>query len=129
MKRKRTGCRFGCVHLEISDPREVGGKKVKQKFKGWPRVRMAQFQANIPATPNMENAREEAACNENPHVFLPRRDHPFEGMSHPTPQVLMRCNCDVKYLGRGISEEDFVSMVSTEGEFRFCYIVIYFGEK
>lgn len=115
LKRKRTGCRFGCVHLEISDPREVGGKKVKQKFKGWPRVRVAQFQPNIVTTPNMDNAREEAACNENPHVFSPVRDHPFEGMSHPTPQVLLRCNCDVKYLGRGISEEDFVSMISTEG--------------
>jgi len=34
--------------------------------------------------------------------FSPVRDHPFEGMSHPTPQVLLRCNCDVKYLGRGI---------------------------
>ena len=103
------------MHLEISDPREVGGKKVKQKFKGWPRVRVAQFQPNIVTTPNMDNAREEAACNENPHVFSPVRDHPFEGMSHPTPQVLLRCNCDVKYLGRGISEEDFLSMVSTEG--------------
>ena len=54
---------------------------------------------------------EEAACNENPHVFMPRRDHPFEGMSHPIPQVTLRCNCDVKYLGRGIDQEDFENLI------------------
>ena len=55
---------------------------------------------------------EEAARNENPHVFMPRRDHPFEGMSHPTLQVTLRCkcNCDVKYLGRGIDQEDFENL-------------------
>ena len=55
--------------------------------------------------------RREAACNANPHVFMPRRDHPFEGMSHPTPQVTLRCNCDVKYLGRGIDQEDFENLI------------------
>lgn len=34
---------------------------------------------------------DKAACNENPHVFLRHRDYPFEGMSHPTPHVTLRC--------------------------------------
>ena len=105
-------CRFGCVHLEISSPREAGGKRVKIKKKGWPRVLSARFQPIISEELQKDDMEaEEAACNENPHVFMPRRDHPFEGMSHPTPQVTLRCNCDVKYLGRGIDQEDFENLI------------------
>lgn len=110
-------CRFGCVHLEISEPKEPGGKRIKIKKKGWPRISCARFQPIISEERQKEDVvAEEAACNENPHVFMPRRDHPFEGMSHPTPQVTLRCNCDVKYLGRGISEEDFENLVKAHSQ-------------
>ena len=46
--------------------------------------------------------------NENPHVFQAQRDHPFEGMSNPVAQVVMRCNVDVKYIGRAFAEEDLM---------------------
>ncbi|CAE7234073.1 unnamed protein product [Symbiodinium microadriaticum] len=106
LKKKRVGCRFGCMHLEIMASDEPGGKVKKLKYKGWPRARAAHFMANL-SPQDTDVSRQEAACNEVPHVFVPQRDHPFEGMSHPTPQVTMRCNCDVKYLGRGIASEDF----------------------
>ena len=90
------------LHLEISSPKEAGGKRVKIKKKGWPRVYSARFQPIISDERQKEDMEaEEAACNETPHVFMPRRDHPFEGMSHPTPQVTLRCNCDVKLSWQG----------------------------
>ena len=97
------------MHLEISDPREVGGKKVKQKFKGWPRVRVAQFQPNIVTTPNMDNAREEAACNENPHVFFPSSRSSFRGhvASDATGLAALQLRCQIFgtwYFRGGLSE-------------------------
>ena len=56
--------------------------------------------------------------NENPHVFWPQCDHPFEGMSHPVPQVVLRCKVDVKVLARGVEQEDlsrFASGCGLEG--------------
>ena len=46
--------------------------------------------------------------NEDPHVFQARRDHPFEGMLNPVAQAVMRCNVDVKYIGRNFSEADLL---------------------
>ena len=46
--------------------------------------------------------------NENPHVFRAQRDHPFEGMSNPVAQTVMRCNVDVKYIGRTFAEADLL---------------------
>ena len=37
------------------------------------------------------------------------------GMSHPTPQVCLRCNVDVKYLGRCPTDSD---MQQLEEEFK-----------
>ena len=109
------------MHLEISSPTEAGGKRVKIKKKGWSRVLSARFQPIMSEERQKEDMEaEEAACNENPHVFMPRRDHAFEGMSHPTPQVTLRCNCDVKYLGRGIDQEDFEKLIDTQYRHSFC---------
>ena len=33
------------------------------------------------------------------------RRHPLEGTSHPLLQAVMRCNVDVKFMGRGLSQE------------------------
>lgn len=52
--------------------------------------------------------------NENPHVFQARRDHPFEGMSNPAAQAVMRCNVDVKYLGRCFADEDLARFLRNE---------------
>ena len=101
MKGKR-GCRFGCFHVEM-----ILGKEDKPKVlcrKGWPRVAKAGF-----SRLQYEDLKEvEEFKNENPHVFQARRDHPFEGMSNPVAQAVMRCNVDVKYIGRNFSEADLL---------------------
>ena len=35
--------------------------------------------------------------------FMPARDHPYEGMSHPVAQCAARCNVDVKCLLRAVA--------------------------
>ena len=66
-------------------------------YKGWPRVQEPRFVRLPHETADVTLL--EHFKNENPHVTQPRRDHPFEGMSNPAAQVVMRCNVDVKYLG------------------------------
>ena len=63
---------------------------------------------------NVPLEEEEAMKNENPHVFQPQWDHPFEGMSNPIAQVSMRCNVDVKYLGRGFCDADLQKLAANE---------------
>eukprot|EP00435_Cladocopium_sp_Y103_P043159 s4006_g12.t1 len=91
VKGKR-GCRFGCFHIELT--REDDGKTKVCCRKGWPRVPRASFSRLQHVTTNLEQLEE--FKNENPHVFQAQRDHPFEGMSNPVAQVVMRCNVDVK---------------------------------
>ena len=101
MKGKR-GCRFGCFHIELI--KDAEGKQKTICKKGWPRVQKACFSRLQYETDDL--ARQEEFKNENPHVFQTQRDHPFEGMSNPVAQVVMRCNVDVKYIGRAFAEED-----------------------
>ena len=101
MKGKR-GCRFGCFHIELI--KDAEGKQKTICKKGWPRVQKACFSRLQYETEDL--ARQEEFKNENPHVFQAQRDHPFEGMSNPVAQVVMRCNVDVKYIGRAFAEED-----------------------
>ena len=101
MKGKR-GCRFGCFHIELI--KDTEGKQKTICKKGWPRVQKACFSRLQYETEDL--ARQEEFKNENPHVFQAQRDHPFEGMSNPVAQVVMRCNVDVKYIGRAFAEED-----------------------
>ena len=103
VKGKR-GCRFGCFHVEM-----ILGKEDKPKVlcrKGWPRVAKAGFSRLQYETVDLKEVEE--FKNENPHVFQARRDHPFEGMSNPVAQAVMRCNVDVKYIGRNFSEADLL---------------------
>ena len=106
MKGKR-GCRFGCFHIELKTEEDEKNKVLCRK--GWPRVRRARFSRLQYETKDLEILEE--FKNENPHVFQAQRDHPFEGMSNPFAQVFMRCNVDVKYLGRAFAAEDLT---------RFC---------
>ena len=101
VKGKR-GCRFGCFHIELIQDDE--GKQKNLCRKGWPRVEKACFSRLQYETQDL--AKLEEFKNENPHVFQAQRDHPFEGMSNPVAQVVMRCNVDVKYLGRAFAEDD-----------------------
>ena len=101
MKGKR-GCRFGCFHIELI--KDAEGKQKTICKKGWPRVQKACFSRLQYETEDL--ARQEEFKNENPHVFQAQRDHPFEGMSNPVAQVVMRCNVDVKYIGRAFAEKD-----------------------
>lgn len=101
MKGKR-GCRFGCFHIEMT--RDDAGKSKVKCHKGWPRVQKASFSRLQYDTQDLMQLEE--FKNENPHVFQAQRDHPFEGMSNPVAQVVMRCNVDVKYLGRAFAEDD-----------------------
>ena len=101
MKGKR-GCRFGCFHIEMT--RDDAGKSKVKCHKGWPRVHKASFSRLQYDTQDLMQLEE--FKNENPHVFQAQRDHPFEGMSNPVAQVVMRCNVDVKYLGRAFAEDD-----------------------
>ena len=101
VKGKR-GCRFGCFHIELI--KDAEGKQKTICKKGWPRVQKACFSRLQYETEDL--ARQEEFKNENPHVFQAQRDHPFEGMSNPVAQVVMRCNVDVKYIGRAFAEED-----------------------
>ena len=88
---------------------DEGGETKTRCWKGWPRVRAADFMKLPHETADVKML--EDFKNENPHVFQARRDHPFEGMSNPAAQVVMRCNVDVKYLGRCFADEDLA---------RFC---------
>ncbi|CAK9066078.1 unnamed protein product, partial [Durusdinium trenchii] len=110
----KRGCRFGCFHVELHKETEDSGlEKVRARcLKGWPRVQRAQFM--ILPRENVPLEEEEAMKNENPHVFQPQRDHPFEGMSNPIAQVSMRCNVDVKYLGRGFCDADLQKLAANE---------------
>jgi len=66
-----SSCRFGCVYLEIFWLKEAGGKRLKIKKKGWPRVFSAHLQPVISDERQKEDMEaEETACNANPH----RRD-------------------------------------------------------
>lgn len=103
VKGKR-GCRFGCFHIELIKDDE--GKQKTLCRKGWPRVQKAGFSRLQYETEDL--AQVEEFKNENPHVFQAQRDHPFEGMSNPVAQVVMRCNVDVKYIGRAFAEEDLM---------------------
>ena len=103
VKGKR-GCRFGCFHIELIKDDE--GKQKTLCRKGWPRVQKAGFSRLQYETEDLAQAEE--FKNENPHVFQAQRDHPFEGMSNPVAQVVMRCNVDVKYIGRAFAEEDLM---------------------
>ena len=106
VKGKR-GCRFGCFHIELKTEEDDKTKVLCRK--GWPRVRRARFSRLQYETKDLQILEE--FKNENPHVFQAQRDHPFEGMSNPFAQVFMRCNVDVKYLGRAFAAEDLT---------RFC---------
>ncbi|CAK9076536.1 Transketolase [Durusdinium trenchii] len=110
----KRGCRFGCFHVELHKETEDSGlEKVRARcLKGWPRVQRAQFM--ILPRENVPLEEEEAMKNENPHVLQPQRDHPFEGMSNPIAQVSMRCNVDVKYLGRGFCDADLQKLAANE---------------
>ena len=110
----RRGCRFGCFHLELAvEEDDRGQEKTRARCcKGWPRVPRARFMALPRPEPPLQE--QEAAKNKNPNVFLPERDHPFEGMSNPVAQVSMRCNVDVKYLGRAFSSDDLAMLDSTQ---------------
>ena len=98
----------------MTETQDDGQEKVHIRcYKGWPRVPEPGFAA----LPRDGDAlpQQEAAKNESPHVFQPQRDHPFEGMSNPTAQACMRCNVDVKYLGRSLCSDD-LDMLMAEGE-------------
>lgn len=85
----------------------IRGKEDKPKVlcrKGWPRVSTAGFSRLQFETEDLMEVEE--FKNENPYVFRAQRDHPFEGMSNPVAQAVMRCNVDVKYIGRCFSEAD-----------------------
>ena len=103
-KQGKRGCRFGCFHVElVQDPEHPRRRKTKC-YKGWPRVRVSGFKR----LPGKEDSvlQEEQTKNENPHVLQLQRDHPFEGMSNPVAEVSMRCNVDVKYIGRAFNSDD-----------------------
>ncbi len=87
----------------VQDPEHPRRRKTKC-YKGWPRIRVSGFKR----LPGKEDSltQEEQTKNENPHVLQLQRDHPFEGMSNPVAQVSMRCNVDVKYIGRAFNSDD-----------------------
>ena len=87
----------------MQDPDHPRRRKTKC-YKGWPRIRVSGFKR----LPGKEDSltQEEQTKNENPHVLQLQRDHPFEGMSNPVAQVSMRCNVDVKYIGRAFNSDD-----------------------
>ena len=100
----KLGCRFGCFRVEM-----ILGKEDKPKVlcrKGWPRVSKAGFSRLQYETEDLKEVAE--FKGKNPHVFQAQRDHPFEGMSNPVAQAVMRCNVDVKYIGRNFSEADLL---------------------
>ena len=82
-------------------------------YKGWPRVQEPRFVRLPHETADVTLL--EHFKNENPHVMQPRRDHPFKGMSNPAAQVVMRCNVDVKYLGRAFDAADLEKVASEVG--------------
>ena len=101
-----TICRFGCVHYEKVAVEDEDGKTVfKKKVKrGWRRIKEAAF-----ADPT-EKADDIFFDEHEAGKFMPRRDEPYGGMSHPTPQVCLRCNVDVKYLGRCPTDSDMKNL-------------------
>ena len=66
---------------------DEGGETKTRCWKGWPRVRAADFMKLPHETADVKML--EDFKNENPYVFQARRDHPFEGMSNPAAQVVM----------------------------------------
>ena len=91
------------MELENDNTVEPPTKKLKY-CSGWPRSKQAHF-VRISQEADSDAAVEETK-NELSHVLQMQRDHPFEGSSNPVAQVTLRCNVDVKYLGRGIATED-----------------------
>ena len=104
-KKGKRGCRFGCFHVEVEKNNTVEPPTKKLKYcSGWPRSKQAHF-VRIPQEDDSDAAVEETK-NELSHVLQMERDHPFEGSSNPVAQITLRCNVDVKYLGRGIAAGD-----------------------
>ena len=104
-KKGKRGCRFGCFHVELEKDNTVEPPSKKLKYcSGWPRSKQAHF-VRISQEDDSDAAMEDTK-NELSHVLQMQRDHPFEGSSNPVAQVTLRCNVDVKYLGRGIATED-----------------------
>ena len=93
--------------IRLSHPR----KKLKY-CSGWPRSKQAHF-VRISQEADSDAAVEETK-NELSHVLQMQRDHPFEGSSNPVAQVTLRCNVDVKYLGRGIATEDLKLLATSD---------------
>jgi hypothetical protein len=96
-------CRFGCFHFETVEvpPTDAGPAISKRRRRaGWPPRTAAGFVSKADDTQSL--------YIENPYVgkLAPVRRHPFEGPSHPVPQVTLRSNVDVKYLGRALPEQD-----------------------
>jgi hypothetical protein len=97
-----TICRFGCQHAELlklkSDAGEIARKCL---FRGWPACDSPRFQ-HIPQGDESHMSLfpvfEAGKCQTV-------RRHPLEGTSHPLLQAVMRCNVDVKFMGRGLSQE------------------------
>ena len=79
-------------------PDKSGDKPTKLKHKGWPRVQSVHLVPNL-SPGDSDLSRQEAACNEVPHVFVPQRDQPFEGMSHGTGAYAL-CPGNVVVSGR-----------------------------
>jgi hypothetical protein len=101
-----TICRFGCVHFEKVEVEDDKGKTVlkKQVKRGWRRIPAACFADPADKKEDIFFDEHEAG------KFMPRRDDPYSGMSHPTPQVCLRCNVDVKYLGRCPTDSDMKNL-------------------
>ena len=91
------------MEVEKNNTVEPPTKKLKY-CSGWPRSKQVHF-VRIPQEDDPDAAVEETK-NELSHVLQMERDHPFEGSSNPVAQITLRCNVDVKYLGRGIAAGD-----------------------
>ena len=108
-RRSKSGvtiCRFGCMHFEKVKLEDDKGKTTykKQVKRGWRRIKAARF-----ADPNDKT--EDVPFDEfETGKFMPERDEPYGGMSHPTPQVCLRCNVDIKYLGRCPPDSDMKNL-------------------
>ena len=99
------------MELENDNTVEPPTKKLKY-CSGWPRSKQAHF-VRISQEADSDAAVEETK-NELSHVLQMQRDHPFEGSSNPVAQVTLRCNVDVKYLGRGIATEDLKLLATSD---------------
>jgi hypothetical protein len=108
-RRSKSGvtiCRFGCVHFEKVAVEDEKGKTVfkSQVKRGWRHIKKASFADPAQKKDNTYFDEHEAG------KFMPERDEPYGGMSHPTPQVCLRCNVDVKYLGRCPTDSDMKTL-------------------